>query len=695
MTIKNKVRKIRAVLKEKQIEAKQADIGLLNLDLAQRAYEKGELQVAARLYEKGLASDPKKPDVILACAEIQAALGNYKSAEQYYLKYLDIEKNDVEVTRALAKLYVSFNDYTKALTLCKKLRNISDEKESNEIKSIIEQCKKRIKEQKNEDTYILTRDEFYDEVIKDHRIDRTLFKIPEKDLYHEHQEIFHFSRSGNHQKTKWGDGLTVRGIDSLRGYIISAIECRFVEIWVSGQLVYKAKLEAAPLEFERKRTRLKKYVYNAWIDFSQFSCGWHDVIVRALNVKGDVQENLTWKRDRIIVAEDLPKDIYQESDSNIPPLNSDAGLSVVEQVNALPSSINEASTHSFPGKLNRIAVIRADQLGDMVVSVPALKRLRELVPHAKITGVITPANEGLARSLNVFDDYIILDLPDDRDRRQRVMSAEKQDELIKTFSKYDFDVAIDLSVDGMSKRLLPMTGAPVTMGLGRGDCKTLDVEIVTHDPKTGNDVMRHSARTKLLIEAFGRWLDSGAHVERRESLNRDCLKEYGINPEDDFVVLHTGSRIKFTQWPYYTELAAEIVKETGAKVFFIADNPSQFGKLPAKDLEAGKIIYFDKLLPSDHFDALLSFCSVFVGNDSGPKHLAALRGAKVISIHSARIGWPEWGQEQGGVIISRKVPCAGCYLHHNPEECGQDVACIRKIKIEEVLNQVKRFLNQG
>jgi ADP-heptose:LPS heptosyltransferase len=97
-------------------------------------------------------------------------------------------------------------------------------------------------------------------------------------------------------------------------------------------------------------------------------------------------------------------------------------------------------------------------------------------------------------------------------------------------------------------------------------------------------------------------------------------------------------------------------------------------------------------LEFDQFDALLSYCSLFVGNDSGPKHLASLRGAKVVSVHMARNNWNEWGQENSGYIISRRVPCAGCLVWHNPEECGKDFACIRGIKPEEVMGAVLKLL---
>jgi ADP-heptose:LPS heptosyltransferase len=109
-------------------------------------------------------------------------------------------------------------------------------------------------------------------------------------------------------------------------------------------------------------------------------------------------------------------------------------------------------------------------------------------------------------------------------------------------------------------------------------------------------------------------------------------------------------------------------------------------------LDSGRFQLLDRHLPFDDLDALLSFCTVFVGNDSGPKHLAALRGVKVVSLHSARINWNEMGQEISGIIISRKVPCAGCGIDYDEDECGKDFACITKISPEEVFTSVMTLL---
>ena len=41
-----------------------------------------------------------------------------------------------------------------------------------------------------------------------------------------------------------------------------------------------------------------------------------------------------------------------------------------------------------------------------------------------------------------------------------------------------------------------------------------------------------------------------------------------------------------------------------------------------------------------------------------------------------------------GAIISRRVPCAGCAIGLEAEECGKDFACIRHIAVGEVFGAV-------
>ena len=663
--------------------------------LADAARDRKQYLVAAELYEEALRAGAPTDDVplVLQCGHMHKEARNLPEAKARYLQALRLAPRDAEVLLQLGHFFKVAGRYADAEYYYQEawIARPGWMEPEEELLHLRTSAEFRLEMARLERLGQAARLAPEDPDELDGRIDPDLFPKTRDELYISHSEAFVFTRTGVRQRTKWGVGWTVRGVDSLRGYIVSGVRYLYIEIFLDGELIYKNDLIAAPQRREKSNPDIKKWVYNAWIDFSNFPLGQHELVFRTVNVRGDAREGIDWRRERIIIAEPTLADEFVDSDGIIPPLDKNSPLSVVEQVNARPSIVHRASTHSFPGKIKNVAILRPDQLGDMAISVPALLRLREILPDARITGLLGPANAPLAQSLGVFDEIIVLDFPDDLHQRQRIMDRKGQEDLARRLAPYKFDVAIELPIAGVSHKLLPLTGASVLIGYG-GERQSLNLNMSTADPKTGNDMMRHSARTLALVEILALWLDSGAKVVRRKDLSRSLLAPYGLAEDEDYVVVHSDSRIKFTRWPHYAELAAEIVDKLGKKVVFFAESEVLKGKLSPDAVESGQIIYIDQVLPFDQFDALLSFCSVFVGNNSGPKHLAALRGAQVVSIHSSRIGWNEWGQEQTGVVISRQVPCAGCSLHYDPEECGQGVACVTKITVPEVFGEVKKLL---
>jgi ADP-heptose:LPS heptosyltransferase len=194
------------------------------------------------------------------------------------------------------------------------------------------------------------------------------------------------------------------------------------------------------------------------------------------------------------------------------------------------------------------------------------------------------------------------------------------------------------------------------------------------------------------VEYLGILLGDRSQIIRRDDLTRDRLTGYGLGSGDGFAVLHTGARLKFSQWPHYDTLSSMLLDKTGLKIVMMTDDPAKRGNLPRQLAISDRFLLLDKRLAFDDFDALLSFCSVFVGNDSGPSHLASLRGAPVVNLFMARHAWNEWGHENRGYIISRRVPCAGCNIHYHPEECGKGFACITNISVEEIFETVMKLV---
>jgi ADP-heptose:LPS heptosyltransferase len=135
-----------------------------------------------------------------------------------------------------------------------------------------------------------------------------------------------------------------------------------------------------------------------------------------------------------------------------------------------------------------------------------------------------------------------------------------------------------------------------------------------------------------------------------------------------------------------------LLDRTDLKVVMISDDPLKQVGLPSGLSQSSRFLFLGKRLPFDNFDAMLSFCAVFVGNDSGPGHLASLRGANVINLYMPRHNWSEWGHENRGCIITRRVPCAGCHIYYDPDECGRGFPCITNITPYEVFETIVKCL---
>ena len=518
------------------------------------------------------------------------------------------------------------------------------------------------------------------------------------ELLHRNGESIHIRRLGIIERSpRWGDRSTLRGVQAIRGFCLSADPIVELQILLNGQVIHRGPTRSHPLYNEVENFELRKYVFNVWLDFSAYPPGPYSVELRFRD-EADTLDPVGGRRShRETVLIDSPRESarFEGADSWTPSTDPADPRTVEEQVNARATNISRARRSILGGPVKSVLILRTDQLGDAVVSLPALKRLRELFPQAKLVALVTSANADLMRTFGILDEVITIPFPDEKEiQRKRVMTVEDQEALRRQLAPYEFDVALDLAPALASRPLLLLSGAKFLAGMRDKTWPYLDMgfDFNTYDMDARSDLLPASGKPLAFIEALGILFAREAEVVRRPDLERSRLTAYGLAETDRYVVLHTGARVVFSRWPHYNEIAARILANTDAKVVMLSEDRTLRSKLPSSLMNDPRFQIIDTKIPFDDFDALLSFCNVFVGNDSGPKHLASLRGANVISLHTARINWGEWGQEHSGVVLHRSVPCAGCHVYNDPEECGKDIVCVTSISVDEVWNPVLAYL---
>ena len=660
---------------------------------AGQARDERRFRDAAMLYAEAVRLMPARADLLVQRGHMLKEAGDLDAAEQAYLTAAAAMPDDADLALQLGHLLKSqgrieqaAEAYRRALALQPGWTNAKREIAALEQSGW--RADDAIDRAAAAPGVLLTREQASFAGGDARRIAGRLAPGSPLDALVTHREDIAIRGLGRREPTGWGVLHVLRGVRALRGFCLSAVPIQTIELSLNGQLIYRGGLKGGyALPHERDNPALRKYVFNAWIDLTGFVSGLYLLHYVATDIDG---RQLT-RSEQIVIAPPLAPSALPDSDNDVPPADPTDPRPLDAQINSRPSMVRAARRALLKEPPRTVLVQRPDVLGDLVVSIPALRRLRKLLPEARIVGMVSPGNVDLARTLDMFDELIVTELSFDPWERRRVVSAEAQEKLAADLARYDFDMAIDLSTSGEARLLMPLSGAPVRVGFTTDQFPgglTVEVAGAARDPWNGHENVPHTNMAIGLVDWLAAMMLTEPNLLRREDLNPAVLAGVGLAPDARFVVLHAGGRWGFTRWPHFFALAQMLIERTDLHVVVLTTDPAQQSDQPADLAGSDRFQVIDRRLHFDELDALLSYSALFVGDDSGVKHLASLRGAKVIGIQNARNNWSEWGQDNGGTIITRKVPCAGCLIQNYPEsdDCGRDFVCITAIAPEEVFD---------
>jgi ADP-heptose:LPS heptosyltransferase len=162
-------------------------------------------------------------------------------------------------------------------------------------------------------------------------------------------------------------------------------------------------------------------------------------------------------------------------------------------------------------------------------------------------------------------------------------------------------------------------------------------------------------------------------------------------PASRWVAMHVGAGYPSKLWHLerYTELANRLSRTYGVAIALVGgkdDLPLIAQMQPA--LRAPHIVIAGQASISQTA-AVIQRCAAFIGNDSGPAHVAAAVNVPTVTIFSGENDaalWRPWGECV--VVLQHKPVCWLCGLR----VCNRDHVCMTEISVEHVLNALMRFL---
>lgn len=311
-------------------------------------------------------------------------------------------------------------------------------------------------------------------------------------------------------------------------------------------------------------------------------------------------------------------------------------------------------------------LIRATNwLGDVVMSLPALRAVRREFPEARITVLARPWVAGVLRREPACDELIAA--PKTWVGRLR---------LARTLRARRFDAAILLPNSFESALVVWMAGIPERIGYnrdGRGALLTKAVprpapgEIPRHESFYYLELLRRAGILKGLPECAPITLDGAAEARR---IGRERFQAMGF-PEPVIGVSPGAENSRAKQWPpaRFAEAATALAKKLDAGVaLFGSPKESALARSVAEQIRRNgcRVLNLAGETRLEEFIEMAAACRVFLTNDSGAMHVASAAGVPTVAV----FGPTDWvaTAPAGPVtaIVREPVECSPCMLRDCP-----------------------------
>lgn len=323
-------------------------------------------------------------------------------------------------------------------------------------------------------------------------------------------------------------------------------------------------------------------------------------------------------------------------------------------------------TEFEPEKIKKILIIRIDRVGDMIISTPAIRAVRNNYPDAEIHLLASIDNKDLIINNPNINKVLVY----------------KNDSI-----ENNYDMAIALNPGYIPNYLTFKSGAKIKLGYtGQGGNIFLTHSI--KDDRAEN--VRHEIDFGLeLVALAGCETDNKetevSITEEAEIYANNFFLQHNLNTTDLIIAVHPGASQEYIRWSKegFAKTADVLMAKYNAKVLILGSKSENQLLNDILSLMKAKPIIINNLSLSQVV-SVIKRCNIFLGNCSGPMHIAAALKIPVVVIMVSAVldNYHYWGpRNEGDIILTKNLKCSYCH----PTDCTT-YACIRLVSAEEVIS---------
>jgi lipopolysaccharide heptosyltransferase II len=326
-----------------------------------------------------------------------------------------------------------------------------------------------------------------------------------------------------------------------------------------------------------------------------------------------------------------------------------------------------------------VLVLQTSFLGDSLLTLPLLRRLKEGLPRARISVLTLPKNADVFRG-SPWADEVLLD--DKHGAHGGFLGAWK---IARELRGRGFDLAVIPHRSLRSALVARLAGIPRRVGFSSSAGRFLLTDLVPFAWLT-HDLERNLALARPLGAAAAPATDEARYVAPppvTPELARK-LAEAGAAEGARLAGVHPGAAWATKRWPpeRFAELCRRLSSAGLTPVLVGGPGDAPLGDSIAKASGAADLVGRTSL---EELKSLMGRLSLFVTNDSGPMHLAAAAGVPVVALFGAttrELGFFPYGG--GHRVVEAELACRPCGLH-GASSCPEGhFLCMRLLTVDRV-----------
>jgi len=332
-----------------------------------------------------------------------------------------------------------------------------------------------------------------------------------------------------------------------------------------------------------------------------------------------------------------------------------------------------------------VLIVRLRSIGDVVLTLPAVQALHDWRPDLRIHMLVEPLSAPLVENHPAISEVIVL-----RKFWQTVHHLRRQ----------QFAIAFNMHGGPTSAFLTRLSGAPVRVcWAGQQYSWCYNVHVPVHFPVYGRIEM-HTAEHRLQHLLYTDMPETPLPSARvcvdtvTADLVRRKLGQKGIGADQPYAVMRPGASQENKRWPADRFAAiARWLHEVHGIVTVVNLGPGDESiEAEVKRAFAGLGVIMNDL-DLRGLVALLAGSRLFVGNDTGPTHIAAALQKKCVVIFGASDSrvWSPWKTEYR--LVENPFPCSEC-PRGKCDSLGTS-QCIASISVEQVRQACEDLLGKN